>query len=120
MAALKGAKLDQINDMHKLTKVVIQRYHGRDVLFDWMKLQVEEAVYNKATVTPYPEYIKSLIRSGDVELSAAREHTKAYLDSYNKGQAHPPVHYFRKVAKKDKVEDLLSGEYLTTFNKIIE
>ena len=31
----------------------------------------EEAVCNKVNVTPYPEYIKFLVRSGDVELSAA-------------------------------------------------
>lgn len=120
MATLKGAELKQINSLHEQTRPVIQRYHGREVLFDWMKLQVEEAVYAKANVTPYPEYIKALMRSEKFELTKAREHTKAYLDSYDQGLAHPPVHYYRKVAKKDKVEDLLSTEDMTAFKKIVE
>ena len=120
MAALKGAELKQINCMHEQTRVVIRRYHGREVLFDWMKLQVKEAVYGKANVTPYPEYIKALVKSKEFELTGAREHTKAYLDSYEQGLAHPPVHYYRKVAKKDRVEDILSREDVTIFKKIIE
>lgn len=120
VAALKGVELEQISAMHEKTRTVIQRYHGREVLFDWMNLQVDEAVYKNANVTPYPEYIKALMRSGVFELTGAREHTRAYLDSYNRGIPHPPIHYYRKVAKKDKVEDLLTGEEMTTFQKIIE
>lgn len=120
VAALKGGELDQVNAMHELTRQVVKRYHGREVLFDWMRLQVEEAVYKQTDVTPYPEYIKALIREGKFMLQDSREHTRAYLESYNKGLAHPPVHYYRKVAKKDNVQEILQGDQLATFLKIVE
>ncbi len=77
---------------------LIVRYHGRGCLFDWMKLQIDEAVYQKRDVTPYPEFIKEQIRTGKLELTEAREHTRAYLKSYNEGRPHPPLQYHWKVA----------------------
>ena len=99
---------------------LVKRYHGRVALFEWMKLQIEEAVYKKADVTPYPEFIKTLVRSNTLELSDARAHTKEYLQSYNRGLPHPPVQYYQKVAKKDKIEELLSGEELDNFKRIVQ
>lgn len=40
---------------------LVKRYHGREVLFDWMGLQIEQAVYLNEDVTPYPEFIKKLV-----------------------------------------------------------
>ena len=77
-------------------------------------------MYKDVEVTPYPEYIKGLLRAGKFEIAASREHTKEYLSFYNKGTARPPVHYYRKVAKKDKVEDILSGKELEQFKKLTE
>lgn len=112
--------MEQVNAMHEKLRHLVKRYHGREVLFDWMKLQVEEAVYKNTEVTPYPEYIKALMRDGHFELKDSRQHTRAYLDSYNRGLPHPPVQYYQKVAKKDKVEEILSGEDLATFKKIVD
>lgn len=120
VAALRGAEVEQVNAMHEKLRHLVKRYHGREVLFDWMKLQVEEAVYKNTEVTPYPEYIKALMRDGHFELKDSRQHTRAYLDSYNRGLPHPPVQYYQKVAKKDKVEEILSGEDLATFKKIVD
>lgn len=106
--------------MHEKIRPIVRRYHGREVLFDWMRLQIEEAVYNQTDVSPYPEYIKGLVRSGRFELQDSRQHTREYLVSYNSGLARPPVHYYRKVAKKDNVGEILSAEDLVTFKKIIE
>lgn len=119
-AALRGAQLDQVNHVHEQIRALVKRYHGREVLFDWMRLQVEEAVYKNVAGTPYPEYIKSLIREGKLELQESQEHTRAYLESYNRGMAHPPVQYYRKVNKKDNVQELLKGDLLNTFMKIVE
>lgn len=119
MAAQRGADLAQVTAMHDKIRPAVKRYHGREVLFDWMKLQVEEAVYNNADVTPYPEYIKSLIRRGDFDLNKSREHTRAYLESYNRGLAHPPLQYYQKVAKKDKVDEILTEEDAATFKKMV-
>lgn len=71
-------------------------------------------------MTPYPEYIKKLIREGKFELGQSRQHTRAYLESYNRGQARPPVQYYLKVAKKDKVDEILSAEEKDAFRKIVE
>jgi len=120
VASLKGAELDQVNALHEKICPLVRRYHGRMVLADWMRLQLEEAVYRDAEVTPYPEFIKGLVRAGKFEMTASREHTKEYLKLYNEGTARPPVLYYRKVAKKDKVEDILSGKELEAFKKIIE
>lgn len=120
IAAIKGAELDQVNALHKAARTMVKRYHGREILFDWMELQVEEAVYKKTVVTPYPEYIKALIREGKLVLLDSREHTKAYLRSYNSGLAHPPVQYYRKVGKKDDVQKILNGEQLAIFKKVVE
>ncbi len=118
-SALKGARLDQVNDLHSKILPLVERYHGRKILFDWMKCQVEDAIYRKTEVTPYPEYIKALILNKEIELNESREHTKAYLQAYNKGAPHPPIQYFRKVAKKDKVEEILTEDNLATFKNII-
>lgn len=120
IAVSKGAELDQVNSMHEVIRQAVKRYHGREVLFDWMKLQVEEAVYNNTEVTPYPEYIKALIREGKMVLHDSREHTRAYLESYNRGLAHPPIQYYRKVGKKDNVQEILNGDQLAIFTKIVE
>lgn len=85
-----------------------------------MKLQVDEAVYKNADVTPYPEYIKALIREGAFELGENRQHTRAYLDTYNQGTPRPPLQYYQKVAKKDKVDEILSGENLATFKNLVQ
>ena len=106
--------------MHEKMRCAVNRYHGREVLFDWMKLQVQEAVYQNTNPTPYPEYIKQLMRAGRFELRDSRQHTRAYLGSYNRGLAHPPLQYYQKVAKKDKVEEILSEEERALFTKIVE
>jgi hypothetical protein len=119
-AALTAVELDQVNTLHDVVHPVMERYHGREVLFDWMKLQVEEAVYNNTDVTPYPEYIKTLLRDGKLVLQESQEHTRAYLESYNRGLAHPPVQYYRKVQMKDNVNEILEGKQLAVFTNLIE
>ena len=118
-AAQKGAELKQIGAMQEKLAPMITRYHGREFLFQWMKLQIEEAVYKNKDVTPYPEYLKEEIRAGRLVLNASREHTRAYLQAYNDGNPHPPIHYFRKVAKKDKVEEIFQAQDLEKFQKIV-
>ena len=85
-----------------------------------MKLQIVEAVYQNCDVTPYPEFIKTQISRGKLELTEAREHTRAYLKSYNEGNPQPPLQYYKKVAAKDKVEEILSPTDLQTFKKIVQ
>lgn len=55
-----------------------------------------------------------------MELLSNREHTKAYLQSYNTGQPKPPIQYYKKVAAKDKIEDILEGSDLANFRKITQ
>ena len=119
VAAQNGAENDQLNTIQSTVLPLVSRYHGREYLFGWMKLQIEEAIYKNKDVTPYPEFIKAQIQDGNLELTDAREHTRAYLNSYNHGQPQPPLQYFQKVSKKDKVSDIFSSEDLAKFNKII-
>ena len=67
-------------------------------------------MYKKQDVVPYPEFIKSLVLSGKIELTDARQHTREYLKSYNADNARPPVHYYRKVGAKDDVKNLLTED----------
>jgi len=120
IAALHGAKLDQLNTLQEKIRPLVARYHGRECLFDWMRLQIDEAVYQNKEVTPYPEFIKQLMRHGRLELGAGREHTKAYLKAYNEGHPCPPLQYYQKVAKKDNVEELFKPDDLQKFKKIVE
>lgn len=84
-----------------------------------MLLQVEETIYQNKEVTPYPEFIKQQIRKGRLELNQAREHTRDYLCSYNKGNPHPPTHYYQKVAAKDKLESMFSPQQLQEFQTLL-
>lgn len=60
------------------------------------------------------------MRAGSLKLDEKRDHTRAYILSYNEGKARPPVQYYRKVSAKDKVGDILSGKDLEEFNKLIQ
>lgn len=71
------------------------------------------------SVTPYPEYLKEQIFKGKLVLTEKRQHTRLYLESYNKGVPYPPVQYFRKVAAKDDVAKLLNKDDLQQFNLLI-
>ena len=121
VASANGAELKHINDMQEKLLPLVKRYHGRVALFEWMKVQIEEAVFKNVDVTPYPEFIKTLVRSQVMEISAdSQAHTRDYLHSYNNGKPHPPLQYYQKVAKKDKIEELLSGDDLRRFKEIVE
>ena len=85
-----------------------------------MRLQVEEAIYKNKDVTPYPEFIKALIGHGKLELTAAREHTRAYLQTYNEGHPRPPLQYYKKVAAKDKVDEIFNTTDLKKFQQIVQ
>ena len=77
--------------------------------------------YYYRDVTPYPEYLNSLVSSNKLDLTTAnREHTRAYLQSYNAGDPKPPVQYYKKVAAKDKVEEILEGKDLDVFKTLIQ
>ena len=84
-----------------------------------MQLQIEEAVYLKKEVTPYPEFIKAQLRKGKLELGEARQHTQAFLETYNSGHPQPPLQYYKKVAAKDKVDAIFSPTQLEQFQKIV-
>ena len=64
-----------------------------------MRLQVKEACEDKKPeVTPYPEFIKMLIKNGDLVLDHSnREVTKEYLKSWELGAPTPPMQYFIKI-----------------------
>lgn len=52
--------------MQENTRPLILRYHGRELLFDWMAQQVSEAIYQNRDVTPYPDFIQQRVEGGKV------------------------------------------------------
>ena len=60
------------------TRPLILRYHGRECLFDWMKQQVEEAIYHNRDVSPYPEFLKQQIKQGKVSMITWGQANKWY------------------------------------------
>jgi hypothetical protein len=119
VAACHGATVDQLIQMQEALCPLVTRYHGRLVLFDWMLLQIREAIFENKDVTPYPEYIKKLMASDKLKLDdISQRHTRDYLQYYNANQAKPPLEYYKKVAVKDKIDELLQGEDLETFRML--
>ncbi len=45
MAALHGADQTALEDLQEKLRPLVNRYHGRETLFDWMLLQIKETVY---------------------------------------------------------------------------
>lgn len=45
MAALKGADMKMLKSLQDNLRPVIARYHGREFLFDWMLLQIKQAIF---------------------------------------------------------------------------
>lgn len=84
-----------------------------------MKQQIEDVVYKKQDVIPYPEYIKHLVLCGKMELTDARQHTREYLKFYNTNNARPPVHYYRKVGAKDDVKSLLTEDEYKKYQECV-
>ena len=119
VAAKSGGTLEQIGLIQEGTRAAILHYHGRECLFDWMKLQIEEAIFKDRDVTPYPEFIKLWVKERDISLSGNREHTQAYLESYDKNTPIPPIQYFKKVAVKDDVSKILDEDQLKKFQKLV-
>jgi hypothetical protein len=119
VAAARGALPADISLIQEKTRPLIQRYHGREALFDWIVQQICDAVFHNKEVTPYPDFLQQRVTEGKLELGPGREHTKVYLESYAAGKPRPPVQYYRKVAAKDKPSQLLSGEELARFNALI-
>ena len=44
VAVLHGASADQLDQLQEKLRPLIERYHGRLALFDWMLLQIQETV----------------------------------------------------------------------------
>lgn len=52
--------------MQENTRPLILRYHGRELLFDWMAQQVSQAIYQNRDVTSYPEFLEQRLADGRV------------------------------------------------------
>ena len=50
MAAFKGADVDALVGFQDKLRPLIARYHGRECLFDWMLLQIKQAIFENRLV----------------------------------------------------------------------
>lgn len=50
VAALKGADMGMLIQLQEKLRPMIARYHGRELLFDWMLLQIKQAIFEDRLV----------------------------------------------------------------------
>lgn len=46
VALLHGANREQVGVLQEQLRPLIRRYHGREVLFDWMLQQIQDAIFD--------------------------------------------------------------------------
>ena len=66
MCVCAHALLIKVDLFQESTRPLILRYHGREILFDWMAQQLSEAIYQNRDVTPYPDFLKQRLSDGKV------------------------------------------------------
>jgi len=111
MAAKCGAELSFIREMHRVTKPVMEAYHHRLWLGEWMQLQVEKACFSKNQPVDYPGYLNTQIMQKVLILSQEKQsHSREFL-----GSLKPPASYYtvsptQTLLKSEETKNRLRGE----------
>eukprot|EP00035_Acanthoeca_spectabilis_P006067 m.120031 g.120031 ORF g.120031 m.120031 type:complete len:306 (+) comp13333_c0_seq2:2930-3847(+) len=99
VAVRNGVDGDGLAKIQKAFRPLIDRYHGRSGLFEYMFRQIVSVSLEKSqNEVPYGAFLKSLPAEPK---SDANEHTRLYMTSYDAGNPTPPLHFFRKVVAKE-------------------
>ncbi|GAB5370153.1 hypothetical protein AAMO2058_001467600 [Amorphochlora amoebiformis] len=101
-AAVNGGGSAAIQKIQEEARPLLERFHGRSALFEWMQHQVQSVFVDYEEPLEYPAYIQSyFIETGRLDLSDPRHrHTARYMESFMQGLAYPPPEYFEKLLKK--------------------
>ena len=93
-----GAPMKELQRMQASMRTIVTRYHGRIALFEWMFLQIEQAVFG-APATPYAEFIVK--RGYYCTEPAWQQHTRDFLKSTAMGRPAPPLAFYKKIRAKN-------------------
>mmetsp|Transcript_38705 Transcript_38705/g.62924 ORF Transcript_38705/g.62924 Transcript_38705/m.62924 type:complete len:473 (+) Transcript_38705:405-1823(+) len=101
-SALHGGGNNAIQKIQESARPILEKYHGRSSLYEWMQHQINSVFIEEENPIPYPEFIMTyFVETGEIDLMDPKhQHTKRYMDSYFKGIPYPPVEYFAKLISK--------------------
>mmetsp|Transcript_20071 Transcript_20071/g.30053 ORF Transcript_20071/g.30053 Transcript_20071/m.30053 type:complete len:943 (-) Transcript_20071:48-2876(-) len=101
-AAINGATSTDIQKIQEDARHVLNNYHGRGALFEWMQHQIQAVFVDHHRPLNYPVFIRAyFVEMGKIDLEDPRHaHTKKYLRSYEEGLPYPPIEYFAKLQSK--------------------
>mmetsp|Transcript_53634 Transcript_53634/g.61480 ORF Transcript_53634/g.61480 Transcript_53634/m.61480 type:complete len:371 (+) Transcript_53634:1145-2257(+) len=109
-----GCPLKFIKAMQKNSLPVIEAFHERFELHEYMHYQVVIALLEKKQPMRYCEFLKEKIGAGSLNFdSKGHEHSKEYMhrvEDYVAGKAdfvYPPFQFFQKIDKADDKEGAL-------------
>eukprot|EP00041_Stephanoeca_diplocostata_P024519 m.623601 g.623601 ORF g.623601 m.623601 type:complete len:339 (-) comp22545_c0_seq28:1035-2051(-) len=109
VVAQHGGNSVAIDRLHAACQHLIERYHGRMALMEYMRQQViAVAVDASCDEVSFAEFVAS--RIGQYKGDVRHEHTRKYHMSYVAGPtAQPPVEFFEKIAAKEDVQQSMSA-----------
>eukprot|EP00037_Helgoeca_nana_P014635 m.136710 g.136710 ORF g.136710 m.136710 type:complete len:299 (-) comp22642_c0_seq2:57-953(-) len=106
VAVRNGADTAGLKAIQDACRPLIDRYHGRHGLFEYMFEQIVTVALDKTRAeVPYGAFLKMLPAEPATD---ANEHTRLYLASYERGNPTPPIHYFKKVVAKEGIPEFIS------------
>lgn len=90
IAAKCGSDLSFIREMHRVTKTVLDTYHHRLWLSEWLQFQVEKACFSKNQPVDYPGFLNVQILQKVLVLNQEKQaHSREFLSSLK-----PPGNYY--------------------------
>ena len=110
VAALHGATTAQLDEIQSTFRSIIEQFHGRVALFEWMATQVAWALRMDGcaeSCQTYPDFVAAR-QTLESRVDANRAHTQLFLSAWarNGAQAQLPPQYYRKLLAKDGEEAL--------------
>ena len=111
MAAKSGAELSFVREMHRVTKPVMEAYHHRLWLGEWMQLQVEKACFSRNQPVDYPGYLNTQIIQKVLLLNQEKQsHSREFLSSLKPPANYYTVRHIQALLKDEDTKHKLRGE----------
>mmetsp|Transcript_1196 Transcript_1196/g.2757 ORF Transcript_1196/g.2757 Transcript_1196/m.2757 type:complete len:750 (-) Transcript_1196:1630-3879(-) len=116
-SAIHGGGSKAIQIIQERARPILERYHGRNALYEWMQHQVQSVFVDFEEPMEYPTFIQTyFVETGVIDLeNPAQKHTASYLQSFFSGTPYPPPEYFEKLAKKYNK----TGQQVTLCGKVL-
>lgn len=119
VALYLGADEDQLNTIQEGFEALVERYHGRQMLFKWMAHQLQAVLLEGRDPLSYPEFLQNMAAAGQFDLSRPeRRHTVSYLESIDGHLPVPPPEYFQEVASAEDMSLVLDASQLVLLQQL--